>query len=236
MYHSRTTPPFDFGWRVQAPERGPCFFGARKTMRTAVYVDGFNLYYGVLKRTPYKWLDLQRLFESALTRNRVTSIRYFTARVLATPRNPAVHVRQDTYLRALHAACPLLTVHYGHYVRREMSMENAAPPPVTVKVWKNEEKGSDVNLAVHLVNDAWENRFDCAVVVSNDSDLASAMDMAKARGKVVGLMPPVGANRPISVALRTRASFIKRLPTAALAACQLPSLIPLTTISKPAGW
>jgi hypothetical protein len=41
-------------------------------MRTAVYVDGFNLYFGVLKRTPYKWLDLQRLFESVLTRNRIT--------------------------------------------------------------------------------------------------------------------------------------------------------------------
>lgn len=205
-------------------------------MKTAVYVDGFNLYFGVLKRTPYKWLDLQRLFEWVLTRNRVSAIRYFTARVLATPRNPAVHVRQDTYLRALQAACPLLTIHYGHYVRREMSMENAAPPPATVRVWKNEEKGSDVNLAVHLVNDAWENRFDCAVVVSNDSDLASALDMAKARGKVIGLMPPVGADRPISIALRTRASFIKRLSVTALAACQLPSPIPRTTIARPTRW
>lgn len=205
-------------------------------MRTAVYVDGFNLYFGVLKRTPYKWLNLQRLFESVLTRNRITSIRYFTARVLATPRNPAVHVRQDTYLRALDAACPLLTIHYGHYVRREMSMENAVPPPATVRVWKNEEKGSDVNLAVHLVNDAWEDRFDCAIVVSNDSDLAAAIDMAKAREKVVGLIPPVGTQRPISGALRSRANFIKRLPTAALAACQLPSPIPQTTISRPAKW
>ena len=205
-------------------------------MRTAVYVDGFNLYFGLLKRTPYKWLDLQRLFESVLTRNQVTSIRYFTARVLATPRNPAVHVRQDTYLRALDAACPNLAVHFGHYVRRELSMENATPPPATVRVWKNEEKGSDVNLAVHLVNDAWENRYDCAVVVSNDSDLASAMDMAKAQGKVVGLMPPVGTHRPISGALRARASFIKRLPSTALAECQLPSPIPGTTIHKPGRW
>ena len=127
-------------------------------MRTAIYVDGFNFYFGVLKRTPYKWLDLQRLFESLLSRNRVTLVRYFTARVQATPRNPGVDARQDAYLRALAAACPLVSVHYGHYVRRELSMENASPPPPTVRVWKNEEKGSDVNLAVHLVNDAWENR------------------------------------------------------------------------------
>lgn len=205
-------------------------------MKTAIYVDGFNLYFGVLKRTPYKWLDLQRLFEAVLTRNRITLVRYFTARVQSIPRNPGVDSRQDAYLRALDAACPLLTTHYGHYVRRELSMENANPPPATVRVWKNEEKGSDVNLAVHLVNDAWENRYDCAVVVSNDSDLASALDIAKARGKVVGLIPPVGTHRPISGALRSRANFIKRLPAAALAACQLPSPIPRTTISKPARW
>ena len=53
-------------------------------------------------------------------------------------------------------------------------MENASPPPATVKVWKNEEKGSDVNIAVHVLNDAWQNAHDCAVVVSNDSDLAEA--------------------------------------------------------------
>ena len=205
-------------------------------MRTAIYVDGFNLYFGALKNTPYKWLDLQRLFEVILTRNQVVLVRYFTAKVKAQPRNPDVHMRQDVYLRALQAACPLVSLHYGHYVRREHSMENAKPPPPTVRVWKNEEKGSDVNLAVHLVNDAWDNRYDCAVVVSNDSDLASAINLAKARKKVVGLIPPVGIHRPISGALRTRASFIKRLSPAALAACQLPSPVPGTTIQKPVRW
>lgn len=56
-----------------------------------------------------------------------------------------------------------------------MSLENVNPPPPVCRVWKNEEKGSDVNLAIHLLNDAWNNRFDVAVVVSNDSDLAEAM-------------------------------------------------------------
>jgi hypothetical protein len=50
-------------------------------------------------------------------------------------------------------------------------MENAYPPPNSVTVWKNEEKGSDVNLAVHLLDDSWRSGFDCAVIVSNDSDL-----------------------------------------------------------------
>ena len=36
-----------------------------------VYVDGFNLYYGSLKRTPYEWLDLGRLCAGMLPNDRV---------------------------------------------------------------------------------------------------------------------------------------------------------------------
>lgn len=50
-----------------------------------------------------------------------------------------------------------------------------------VDIIKTEEKGSDVNLAVHLLNDGWLDAYDCAVVVSNDSDLAEAMRLVKAR-------------------------------------------------------
>jgi hypothetical protein len=35
--------------------------------RTYIYVDGFNLYYGALKNTPHKWLDLKTLFQSMLS-------------------------------------------------------------------------------------------------------------------------------------------------------------------------
>ena len=57
--------------------------------------------------------------------------------------------------------------------------ENANPPPKKIPIYKTEEKGSDVNLALHLLNDAWLNAFDCAVIVSNDSDLAPALKMVK---------------------------------------------------------
>jgi uncharacterized LabA/DUF88 family protein len=59
-------------------------------------------------------------------------------------------------------------------------MPLAANPSKTAEVIHTEEKGSDVNLGVHLVNDAWLNRYDCAVVVSNDSDLAEAISLVKA--------------------------------------------------------
>ena len=58
-------------------------------MRTSVYVDGFNLYYGAVKGTPYKWLD-----------HRILTIKYFTAGVSGKldPRPP---IRQQTYWRAI---------------------------------------------------------------------------------------------------------------------------------------
>ena len=60
------------------------------------------------------------------------------------------------------------------------------------QVIKTEEKGSDVNLAVHLLNDSWLDVYDCAVVVSNDSDIAEAMRLARHHhGKLIGLITPL---------------------------------------------
>ena len=53
------------------------------------------------------------------------------------------------------------------------------PPPEFTQVYKTEEKGSDVNLALHVLNDAWLDQYDCAVIVSNDSDLAESLRLVK---------------------------------------------------------
>jgi hypothetical protein len=67
---------------------------------TNVYIDGFNLYYGALKDTPYKWLDLDALCRRLLPKHRIGRIRYFTAIVSARPNDPSGPDRQRTYLRA----------------------------------------------------------------------------------------------------------------------------------------
>ena len=55
-------------------------------MRTYIYIDGFNLYYGALKGTPYKWLDVKALFGAILRPdNEILKIKYYTARVSARP-------------------------------------------------------------------------------------------------------------------------------------------------------
>ena len=206
--------------------------------RTIVYVDGFNFYYGQVRGTPYKWLDPTKLFTNVLgAQNKIVEVKYFTARVIPSARDPNVHVRQDTYLKAIAAHCPLVKVHFGHFLRHDVWMENFSPPPNTLKVWKTEEKGSDVNIAVHLLNDAWLNAYDCAVIVSNDSDLAEAMQLVRSQTKkILGLVTPGAPLRQPSWQLRRHAHFTKRISTTMLQNSLLPDHIPGTTLHKPPTW
>ena len=127
-------------------------------MKTVVYVDGFNLYYGALKSTHYRWLDLAKLCKVMLPRDDIRQIKYFTALVTSRPKNPDQATRQQTYLRALQTI-PNLQIIYGHFLSHEIMMPLAPPRSGQVKVIKTEEKGSDVNLAVHLVSDGFRNAY-----------------------------------------------------------------------------
>ena len=88
---------------MRLPPGGLCFCGRLQHVapgqRTSVYVDGFNLYYGAVRRTPYKWLNLRRLCELLLPQNDVTAIRYFTALVTGPPNDPTKPQRQQTFIR-----------------------------------------------------------------------------------------------------------------------------------------
>jgi hypothetical protein len=115
---------------------------AKRPYRTILYIDGFNLYYGAVRGTPWKWLDPASQFQKVLgPQNLLMKVRYFTARVQPSRRDPDVNVRQDAYLRAIQTYCPLVELHFGHFLRHPLRMENANPPPASVEVWKNEEKG-----------------------------------------------------------------------------------------------
>jgi uncharacterized LabA/DUF88 family protein len=212
-------------------------------MRTYIYIDSFNLYYGSLKGTAHKWLDVKALFRGILrSENDIQKIKFFTARVSARPENPDAPTRQDHYLQALAAHIPELEIIEGHYIQKAVTMRLVSKIPGRrswyVKVLKSEEKGSDVNLAVQLVNDAWHNRFDCAVVCSNDGDLADAVRIVKRerRKTVVITVPGNPLVRPASVELRRWASKTMHIPAASLGLSQLPNPIPGTSIHKPATW
>jgi uncharacterized LabA/DUF88 family protein len=207
-------------------------------MATIVYIDGFNLYYGAVKGTPNKWLDVEAMSERLLPKDDIVKIRYFTALISARPNDPQEPARQQAYLRAL-GTLPRVEIHYGHYLSHRVRMRLAQPPargPKTAEVIKTEEKGSDVNLATHLLLDAFRQRGDTAVVVSNDSDLAEPIRVAEEElGITVGIVNPQARHRR-SRAMRS--TFFKQLRPGVLASCQLqPTLHDAQgVIRKPDRW
>lgn len=210
-------------------------------MRTNVYVDGFNFYYGVVRNTPWKWVDFRALFELALKpHHEICTIKYFTARVSPTERDQSAPERQDFFLQALKHHCPKVEIYFGHFLDNEKTMPLAPPNRGYAKVTRIEEKGSDVNLAVHLLNDAWLDAYECAVVVSNDSDLTEAMRLVRERGKRIGLITPRTErnrkDRRTSKELLRYASFRRELRERYLRKAQMPPVIPGTSIRKPETW
>ena len=106
------------------------------------------------------------------------------------------------------------------------------------RVLKTEKKGSDVNLALHVLNDAWANAYDCAVICSNDSDLSEALRLVRKQHKkrIILVVPGDPALRPPAIQLKRFSHAVLTLTAADLAACQLPSPIPNTNLRKPASW
>ncbi len=203
-----------------------------------VYVDAFNLYYGSVKDTPYRWLDLHALCRRLFPSDEITRIRYFTAIVSARPGDPQQPQRQQTYLRALRTI-PNLSIHLGYYLSHPARMPLAHPRrlgPKTVEIMKTEEKGSDVNLATFLLLDGFRNDYEVAAVISNDSDLKVPIEIVQTE---LGLR--VGVVNPHPVARRSRAlhgTFFKQLRASALKACQFPPVLQDANgrIRKPRSW
>ena len=209
---------------------------------TNIYIDGFNLYYLAVRGTPYKWLDLHRLCGSLLPDHRLNQIRYFTARVQPRAHDPMVRQRQGAYIRALETS-PNLRVHYGAFrTRRKWAMPTHPIPGVTgpIEVWNTEEKGTDVNLAAHLLLDGFRGRYEQAVVISNDSDLALAIRMVREDlGFPVGVVNPnTDAKAVTPRELTAAATFTRRLRVNALAGSQFPDQLrdDKGIITKPAAW
>ena len=204
-------------------------------LRANIYVDGFNLYYGALKNTPYRWLDLAKLCRIMLPRDTVNQIKYFTALVNPRPTDPDQLTRQQIYLRALQTI-PNLEIIYGHFLTHEIMMPLALPESGYVKVIKTEEKGSDVNLALHLLSDGYKNVYDVAVIVSNDSDLLLPVQFVKKElGKKIGILNP---QKHPSKVLIANADFVKNIRRGVLSKSLFPTTLTDSqgTFTKPALW
>ncbi len=226
-----------------------------RPLRTGIYIDGYNLYYGCLRATPYAWLDVVALFRrivhSIEPRASIDLVKFFTAPALArfSRHGDASMQAQNDYHRALEATYPgLFQKVLGSHVHERDG--TALPAYVegqpfdksrTVKVWRLVEKKTDVNLAMAMYRDTAKGRIDQAVLVSNDSDAepvlqALAEDFPSLR---IGIVMPLPApddtrrGRPASVTLCRLAHWSRHyIRTDELAQAQLPDQVP--TRKKPA--
>jgi uncharacterized LabA/DUF88 family protein len=216
--------------------------------RTIVYIDGFNLYYRALKGTTHKWLDIVALCKAVLfPHTHITAINYYTARVSGRV-DPTAPARQHAYLRAL-ATLPLVKIHYGSFMVNKKWSGLIQPPdfrppcalppgavPQVAYVWKTEEKGSDVNLGVHLVRDAFTGAFDEAAVLTNDTDLMEPLRIVTEEAKrPLTLLTPVAQPAP---SLKNIATYVRHIGPY-IGPCQLPDRVTLPTgkeTVKPSSW
>lgn len=139
-----------------------------------VYIDGFNFYYGFLKGTLYKWLDLQDYFVSLRQDDSIQKIKYFTALVSGDAR-----VRQRQYLRAL-STSSLVEVIYGVYKDKKVECKVKCQHLKKKKFFiKPEEKRTDVNIAITMLDDAYQSKCDRMILVSADSDLVPVVELIR---------------------------------------------------------
>ena len=161
---------------------------ATQPIRVITYIDGFNLYFGLKTKgyRRYYWLDVERMAENLLRPGQqLLAVKYFTADIKA---GTDKHWRQQTYLDALTVNCPKLTIIRGRYLIKERQCShcgNVARIP--------EEKKTDVNIASHMLVDAFTGQFDMAFLVSGDSDLVPPIEMMRQHHpavRVIVAFPP----------------------------------------------
>lgn len=228
-------------------------------MRTAFFVDGYNLYYGLLHGSPHKWLDLPGLLSAILAIQdpaaELTSVTYYTAPVIArlATRGQASNEAQGRYIRALQAK-GVSIVFGAHRLAKGFAPRFVEGQPASrsnqVAIWQLEEKETDVNLALGMYRAACfseQLQIEQIVLVSGDTDLGPALAAIRADFPHIclGVILPHRAEvgkllREPPGSLRTHAHWMRRyISEAELAGYQLPLKVPLPkkpAIVKPDYW
>jgi len=206
-------------------------------VKSILYIDGFNFYYGACRRFGIRWVNPLAVAKHLLPDHEFVRVRYFSALVKQDASDPNKVNRQRVYLRAL-KTLPKLEIQLGIFLQsvKTMPKHPVTRPPETVEVLKTEEKGSDVNLATALLLDAFEDAMTCAVVVSNDSDLLGPIRVVRNRfGKQVGIINP--QKRP-SRAFIDNVDFIRQVRRGVLENSLFPETLTDSTgtFHKPPDW
>lgn len=202
-----------------------------EVVRAGVYIDGFNLYFGISDQgwEDCKWLNLQAVAARVISPGaRLEVVRYFTARI-SGPEDKAR--RQSVYLDALTAYTGIVPIE-GRYRSERVQCKRCG-----LWRWENEEKMTDVAIATEVLADCYSGRVDEVVIVSGDADLVPPVlrvqkDFPRVTLKVV--FPP---GRRLDQ-LADAAPESSRLKRKALLECQLPNEIVTDsyTYRRPPNW
>ena len=155
--------------------------------RVVAYVDGFNLYYGLRSKgwKWFYWLDVQAMVLRLLKPNQtLINTKYFTS-IVNQPADQ--HKRQAVYLEAPQTLTDF-EFFYGHFLWSTVTCRNCGHTYQTYH-----EKMTDVNIAIELMSDAYQNRFDVALLISADSDLVGpvrAVQRLFPQKRIVVAFPP----------------------------------------------
>ena len=234
----------------------------KSPIKTAVYIDGYNLYYGRLRGTAFKWLDLIKFFDDLLIQRnqseKLVQVRFFTAPALAkfaTHSDASVHA-QSAYHRALKKLYGdrIEIINGTHSYDKSGALLPAFVPGQPydrqnrTRVWKLEEKKTDVNLAISMYRDATKGLFERIILVSNDSDAEPALQAISEDfpNIMVGVVMPIHPPDPIKGAVRRASGSLEKfshwtmphLTDAVLQSALLPNVIPTNKkpILKPPHW
>lgn len=186
--------------------------------RVVVYVDGMNLYYGILATgSPrFLWVDIRALARTLLRPGQVlVGVKYYTSRFVADGRVAELVNCQGVHLDALET-CPDIEIIEGMFQGKTGVCRKCG------NEWQSyEEKMTDVNIAIGLLADAEDDLYDVAILISGDGDLTGPVRTVLSRhpGKlVVVALPP---NRR-SASLQRAASAHVDIGRSRLRSSQLP--------------
>jgi 6-hydroxy-3-succinoylpyridine 3-monooxygenase len=243
-------------------------------LKTRIYIDGYNLYFGALKPTQYKWLDpiklvTQQIIPRSAPKKFATCnpapvhATFFTSKVI-----PAISFSKDapldqkTYHEALLSQYPennfeIIEGYHTHNPVYSRKVDTSQPNRLhanceQVKVWKIEEKQTDVNIAVSAMRDAFtDSELEHMIFVSNDTDLCGLLKYLSSMNKfTIGVVAPIynGSNesRKASKGLEEVSDWMSHsIKSEELANSQLPLHITHSerhestlkyALRKPLGW
>ena len=230
-----------------------------------VYVDGLNFYSAVRSGPDAKWVDFKALADRLVPLDgTVSRVKYFTSQISdKAAEDPDAPRRQRVLIRAVRATGvevlegKFKVPDYWRAISSKGNWEDRLRPPPPAGMlddyrghfathesqpWKAlvelpQEKFTDVAIASHLLRDFFRGVCDCALVVSNDSDLRPAIELAVGDGHHVGLFSPMGT---VSRDLERVASWAKPIRAELLMQCQMPDEVRVPgsprTLSRPALW